>query len=63
MTTTREVISFQRRASEDSGGGECPDNLFPLDFWKSLSVCGQARLLLGRLEVIGPGGAAAAEEK
>ena len=34
---------------------------------KSLSVCavrGQARLLLGRLEVIGPGGTAAgAEEK
>ena len=27
---------------------------------KSLSVCGQARLLLGRLEVIGPGGTAAA---
>ena len=63
LITTREVISFQRRASEDSGGGECPDHLFPLDFWKSLSVCGQARLLLGRLEVISSGGPAAAEEK
>ena len=42
LITTREVISFQRRASEDSGGGDRPDHLFPPEV--AVGLCSEGHL-------------------
>ena len=47
ITTTREVISFQRRAGEDIGGGKCPDHLFPPEVAVSLCSEGPGKASLG----------------
>ena len=47
LITTREVISFQRRASEDSGGGDRPDHFFPPEVAVSLCSEGPGKASLG----------------
>ena len=47
LTTTREVISFQTRASEDRGGGDRPDRLLPPELAVSLRSEGPGKASLG----------------
>ena len=54
----RRTSSGKKRPGEEGGGRDCLDNLLPPEVF--VRVRNQAKLLLGRLDVLGPGAAAAA---